>query len=331
MAKILIIDDDPVVLELLKLSLSVSGHVATISTNPAEFESLLDEHQPEAVVLDIKLPGRSGYDLLAQLRQHPTHKDLPVLFLTGLSSPKDKVKGLRSSADDYLSKPFELEELTLRLEKLIATRNRYFLSSGIQGSLDVYSLPELLQMLQREGRTGILTLVEYKKPVGEISLRQGEIVSAWHGALQGDDAILEMIHRVLGQFSFVIHSFEDVPISHPPASKLHNLLFLEALLRDEMSRISNPRIEPQERWWLLREATPNRPAGLPDLPFSALVQLMRQYPGSTQKELSCLGQIAPVRVQLSLMWLNQDEIISSKEPITPASIERLAEESGKKS
>lgn len=325
MAKILIIDDDPVILKLLKLSLSVAGHVATVSTDPRDFEKLLDEHHPEAVILDIKLPGRSGYDLLDQLRQHPDHKDLPVLFLTGLSSPQDKVKGLRSSADDYLSKPFELEELTLRLEKLIATRNRYILSSGIQGSLDVYSLPELLQMLQREGRTGILTLVEYQKPVGELSLRQGEIVSAWHGALQGDDAVLEMIHRVFGQFSFVIHNSNDVPVSHPPASKLHKLLFLEAQLRDEMSRISDRTIESHERWWLLREATPDRPAGLPELPFSALQNLMGQYPGSTLKELSSLGKIAPIRVQLSLMWLQRDGIISTKEPITTSSIERMAE------
>ena len=327
MAKILIIDDDPVILKLIKLSLSVSGHVATVSTNPFDFAALLDKHCPDAVILDIKLPGRSGYDLLNQLRKHPDHKDLPVLFLTGLSSHQDKVKGLRSSADDYLSKPFELEELTLRLEKIIATRNRYHLSSGIQGSLDVYSLPELLQMLERERKSGVLTLVDNHKPIGELSLREGEFVSAWLGSLEGDDAILEMIHRDHGQFSFATHNPEEVPISHPPANSLHNLLFLEAQLRDEMARVSAPEIQESKKWWLIHEATPERPAGLPYLPFTALVQLLRQYPGATLKKLSSLGRIAPLRVRLSLMWLNQEEIISSKEPITPKSIERFGQES----
>ncbi len=119
-ARILLVDDDPDLLASLQQVLQQAGFEVVATPSGAEALSLLADLPPDAAVLDVVMPGTSGYDLLSQLRANPATAHIPVIFLSGLSSAPERVRGLQAGADDYLVKPFEPAELVLRLAKLLA-------------------------------------------------------------------------------------------------------------------------------------------------------------------------------------------------------------------
>jgi serine/threonine-protein kinase len=123
LAKLLVSDDDPQVLEVVSLVLEGAGHQVITTARPETVVALAREGDVDAIILDIKMPV-SGFELLGQLREDPSTADLPILFLSGLGAGADRVRGLREGADDYLVKPFEPEELILRVERLVSWRDR---------------------------------------------------------------------------------------------------------------------------------------------------------------------------------------------------------------
>jgi DNA-binding response OmpR family regulator len=128
---ILIIEDDHHIAEGLKLNLSFKGHaVATAADGPsglAQWKAL----KPDLIVLDIMLPGIDGLSVL----QHIRLKDerLPILILSAKAASDDKIKGLSYGVDDYLAKPFNLEEFLLRVERLLARASWTNAEAGQQG------------------------------------------------------------------------------------------------------------------------------------------------------------------------------------------------------
>ena len=123
LAKLLVSDDDPQVLEVVSLVLEGAGHQVITTARPEHVVALAQEAGVDAIILDIKMPV-SGFELLGQLRSDESTANLPILFLSGLGAGADRVRGLREGADDYLVKPFEPEELILRVERLVSWRDR---------------------------------------------------------------------------------------------------------------------------------------------------------------------------------------------------------------
>ncbi|MFC7330160.1 response regulator transcription factor [Marinactinospora rubrisoli] len=117
-ARILLVEDDPNILELLTASLELSGHtVRGAADADAALAAAAASPGPDIALVDVMLPGRSGLDLIAELRT--LHPGLPVLLLTARGSVEDRVRGLRAGADDYVTKPFSLEEVLLRLQAVL--------------------------------------------------------------------------------------------------------------------------------------------------------------------------------------------------------------------
>lgn len=116
---ILIIDDDPRITALLKRALNFEGYSTTIAGNGAEGINLALEVNPDMVVLDIMMPGMDGWEVCRRIR---AEKDIPVLMLTARDGVADRVKGLDIGADDYLVKPFALEEFLARVRALLRRR-----------------------------------------------------------------------------------------------------------------------------------------------------------------------------------------------------------------
>ncbi len=123
MANLLVSDDDPHVLDLVTLVLEDAGH-KVIATGDAGAVCLLAA-QPgiDAIILDVNMP-KSGFEILGELRDHPVTSELPILFLSGLGGREDRARGLVEGADDYMVKPFEPEELVLRVERMLSFRLR---------------------------------------------------------------------------------------------------------------------------------------------------------------------------------------------------------------
>lgn len=110
---ILTVDDDPNILELLRLYLEKDGYRVRAAASGEEALSLFRMETPDAVLLDLMLPGKSGLDVLREMRLESA---VPVLILTARGDTFDKVVGLELGADDYIEKPFEPKELLARLK-----------------------------------------------------------------------------------------------------------------------------------------------------------------------------------------------------------------------
>ncbi len=116
-AKILIVDDEPNIVELLSVSLRFQGFDVDTAATGAEGLDKAKVFRPDAIVLDVMMPGMDGFGLLRRLRADGI--DAPVLFLTAKDSVEDKVSGLTLGADDYVTKPFSLEEVVARLRVIL--------------------------------------------------------------------------------------------------------------------------------------------------------------------------------------------------------------------
>ena len=119
MATVLVIDDDELVSQTLQRALKMYGYHVMVAQSGAEGLQLARRHRPDLFILDIVMPGADGYQVCRQIRGDPLLKDLPVLFLTARGKDEDKIEGFRAGADDYLSKPFNMEELQLRVQAIL--------------------------------------------------------------------------------------------------------------------------------------------------------------------------------------------------------------------
>ena len=115
--RILVVDDDRAVRESLRRSLSFNGYTVNLAEDGMEALDAIANERPDAVVLDVMMPRLDGLEVCRQLRS--TGDDLPILVLTARDSVSERVAGLDAGADDYLPKPFALEELLARLRALL--------------------------------------------------------------------------------------------------------------------------------------------------------------------------------------------------------------------
>lgn len=116
-ARILVVDDEAVLADLLGAALRHQGWEIRTASNGWEALDAADEFDPDLVVLDIQMPGLDGMETLDRLRKRDPY--LPVLFLTARDAVADRVAGLRAGADDYVTKPFDLDEVTARIDALL--------------------------------------------------------------------------------------------------------------------------------------------------------------------------------------------------------------------
>lgn len=119
MTTILVIDDDELVSRTLQRALKMYGYHVMVSNSGTEGLQLARRHKPDLFILDIMMPGADGYQVCRQIRGDPMLSDLPVLFLTAKLKDEDKIEGFRAGADDYLTKPFNMEELQLRVKAIM--------------------------------------------------------------------------------------------------------------------------------------------------------------------------------------------------------------------
>ncbi len=116
-ARVLVVDDEDNIVELLSVSLKFQGFEVQTATNGAQALDRAREARPDAVILDVMMPGMDGFGVLRRLRADGI--DAPALFLTARDSLQDKIAGLTLGGDDYVTKPFSLEEVVARLRVIL--------------------------------------------------------------------------------------------------------------------------------------------------------------------------------------------------------------------
>jgi two-component system alkaline phosphatase synthesis response regulator PhoP len=123
MIRILLVEDEEHLYHALKLNLELEGYTVVLATDGNSAVKAFREQKFDLVILDIMLPEMNGLMVCEHIRLHDN--DVPVLFLSAKNTPADRIQGLRKGADDYLTKPFDLEELLLRVKKLIEKSQKY--------------------------------------------------------------------------------------------------------------------------------------------------------------------------------------------------------------
>jgi two-component system phosphate regulon response regulator OmpR len=113
---LLVVDDDARLRELLRRFLTVEGFRVTTAVDAAEARQKLASFDFDLLIVDVMMPGENGYDLTASLRQGSR---IPILLLTAMAEPKNRIAGLERGADDYVVKPFEPRELVLRIRNIL--------------------------------------------------------------------------------------------------------------------------------------------------------------------------------------------------------------------
>jgi two-component system KDP operon response regulator KdpE len=155
--KILVVDDDPDIVRLLKYFLEAKGRQVQTASTGAEALELFKREPPDLVILDVVMPGMDGWAVLQKIRES---SQVPVLMLTGKDTPTDKAKGLLSGADDYIAKPFDLAELEARI---VAVMRRYKPSARPAlirvGDLEI---DDSVKHVKVKGRTVSLSPKEYE-------------------------------------------------------------------------------------------------------------------------------------------------------------------------
>jgi len=193
-AKLLVVEDDPNILELLSASLRFAGFDVTTATSGSAALNAARERRPDLVVLDVMLPDLDGFEVIRMMREAGTRT--PVVFLTARDATDDKIRGLTLGGDDYVTKPFSLEELTARIRAVLRRT-----SNGNQVTARLtfadLELDEETHEVYRASRRVQLSPTEFKL-LRYLMLNANRVLSkaqildhVWNYDFRGDDNIVE--------------------------------------------------------------------------------------------------------------------------------------------
>lgn len=121
---VLVIDDQENIIEFIKLGLKYEGFVVESAVDGQQGLDAAQRLMPELIILDVMLPGIDGLEVCRRLRANPTTQDIPILMLTAKDDVRDRIAGLDTGADDYLTKPFSFEELVARIRAILRRQHR---------------------------------------------------------------------------------------------------------------------------------------------------------------------------------------------------------------
>ncbi len=171
--KILVVDDDLSIIKFTRANLEANGYDSFGAVNGAQAFEVVEKELPDLIILDINMPDIDGYEVIRKLREW---SQIPVIMLSASDDEKDKVLCLNLGADDYLCKPFGLDELLARIEAVFRRTNKTAVSSKptfISGDLQVNFITRQLTM---DGREIKLTMKEYLV-ISELALASPKIVT----------------------------------------------------------------------------------------------------------------------------------------------------------
>jgi adenylate cyclase len=149
--RLLVVDDTPVNLKLLADLLGAKGYAVVTAASGAEALEKIDAEAPDLVLLDVMMPGMSGYEVCRKIRENPATTMLPVMMVTALDPGQERVKGIEAGADDFLSKPINQPELLARVRSLLRVKTLWDQLAELNRTLEA-RVTEQVAMLERLGR-----------------------------------------------------------------------------------------------------------------------------------------------------------------------------------
>ena len=202
---ILVVDDEEHITELLSMGLGMNGFAVERASNGREALAAVDAVRPDLIVLDVMMPELDGFEVARRLRQvEGAGTRVPIIFLTARDTTADKVEGLRLGSDDYVTKPFSIEELVERV-KAVLRRSTGAGPSGSKLSYADLELDEETRDVWRAGRPVDLTPTEYKllhyllSNPRRVLTRNQILEHVWDYTFEGNASVLETYISYLRQ------------------------------------------------------------------------------------------------------------------------------------
>jgi len=184
--KILVVDDEPDVTELVAYNLKAKGfHVETLNDATASIAKARNYH-PDLIILDIMMPHLSGIQICRIFRNDSKLARIPIIFLTAKAEPQDRIEGLESGADDYLSKPFSPKELMLRVESILRRVSAPLLPTAAKLHIGDILLDSDTHRVTVGGQLIDLTATEFKllhllmERQGRVQTREHLLLNVWN-------------------------------------------------------------------------------------------------------------------------------------------------------
>jgi len=211
--KVLVIDDEENIIEFVKLGLRYEGFQVESASEGEQGITLAQRINPELIILDVMMPGIDGIEVCQRLRENPTTRDIPILMLTAKDAVQDRIFGLDAGADDYLTKPFDFDELLARMRAILRRQKRTKTGQG-EESEESENNGHILQFgdlrmntatreVTRGGRLVELTATEYNllhlfmSHPRQVLDRQTILNRVWGYDFLGETNIIEVYVRYL--------------------------------------------------------------------------------------------------------------------------------------
>jgi DNA-binding response OmpR family regulator len=194
--RILIVDDEPAIRKFVRANLEARDYETLLAMDGSEACEIIERELPDLIILDIMMPKTDGFEVCRQVREW---SQIPIIFLSAKASEMDKVKCLEMGADDYITKPFGIDELLARIKSVM----RRFQSSNVSDNLPVFKTSELIvdfgKHLVTLGNQNVnLTATEYRM-LSYLAINAGRVITAsqllehvWGDAYSGSDHLLQV-------------------------------------------------------------------------------------------------------------------------------------------
>ena len=234
--KVLLVDDNPMVLGMLQQSLSSLAQVKTANDGPDALLKAVDD-PPDLLVSDFRMPGMDGHQLIEKLKSRPSTAGVAVILLATKSDISDRMSA-QEQVDDYVEKPFFLKEATHRIKKVIdkiALEKMAKSSSGdgiLRGSLSQMNVIDLVQSLEMGRKSCRLTLSNDQERC-EMYFKDGQVTHATYGPMRGDEAVFKVLRWTGGNFQV---DFEGKTTEQSCTLNTQGLLMEGLRLLDEANR-----------------------------------------------------------------------------------------------
>ena len=186
--RVLVVDDEPDIVALVAYHLAKSGYRVSTASSGTEALEAARRERPALIVLDLMLPGLSGYDVLEQLRADDATRGVGVLMLTARREEPDRIRGLSLGADDYLTKPFSPQELVLRVGAILRRLGAGGASTGDSLRIGALEIDLAAHQVKADGVLVELTPTEFKllqilaERRGRVQARAHLLETVWDAA-----------------------------------------------------------------------------------------------------------------------------------------------------
>ncbi|MEO8704790.1 MAG: DUF4388 domain-containing protein [Kofleriaceae bacterium] len=237
---LLLVDGDTRSMRVLEVSLRKAGFSVTTAVSVQDALDKLELDAPELIISETTFPDGDGFELRRRVRGRPEWEAIPFIFLTAEAAIENKIRGLELGVDDYLTKPIYIKEIVTRINILLQKRQRVRFEERRDGRTRfagrVTDMPvvDVIQTIEISRKSGVIQFVGDRGRQAAIYFRDGRVIDAEAGALQGEDAVYRLLTWSEGEFEVV---FRTVRRREVIATSSQGLL-MEGMRRlDEWSRL----------------------------------------------------------------------------------------------